>query len=301
MFPADGRTPAELVKHADTAMYHAKSHGRARWGFFEPAMGEAAMAELALESRLAMAIREQEFVLHFQPQLALADGALIGVEALLRWAHPERGLLGPDDFIPVAEARRLILPIGAWVLGEALRCAVRWRAAGLVRVPVSVNLSMLQFQAAGFVDGIEQALAESGASGDMLELELTERMLMDDVSDVRAALVQLRSLGVGIAVDDFGTGYTSLAHLKDFPLDRLKIDRSFVRDLPGDRGSAAIARAIIQMGKGLGLQVVAEGVETPAQCAWVQAEGCDGQQGYLGAEPMPAARLEDWLRARPSP
>jgi diguanylate cyclase (GGDEF)-like protein/PAS domain S-box-containing protein len=300
MFPDHGQTPAELIKHADTAMYHAKSRGRARWGFFEPAMGEAAMAELALESRLAMAIREQEFELHFQPQLALRDGALVGVEALLRWLNPQRGLLLPDDFIPVAEARRLILPIGEWVLHEALRCAVRWHRAGLVRVPVSVNLSTLQFQAAGFVESVERALADAGASGAMLELELTERMLMDDVSEVRAALLQLRALGVGIAVDDFGTGYTSLAHLRDFPLDRLKIDRSFVKDLPADGGSAAIARAIIQMGKGLGLQVVAEGVETEQQRAWMQAEGCDAQQGYFDAAPMPAARFEAWLRQRPA-
>jgi len=298
MFPAHGRTPAELVKHADTAMYHAKSRGRASCGIFEPAMAEAAWADLALESRLAQAVREQEFELYFQPQLGLADGALCGVEALLRWAHPERGLIGPDDFLPVAEARRLILPIGDWVLREALRCAVRWHRAGWMRVPVAVNLSTLQFQAADFVERIDEALAAAGAAGALLELELTEHMLMEDVSVAHAVLVRLKAMGVGIAVDDFGTGYTSLAHLKDLPLDRLKIDRSFVKDLPGDRGAAAIARAIIQMGKSLGLQVVAEGVETAAQRAWVQAQGCDAQQGYLDAAPMPVARFEAWLRQR---
>ena len=300
MFPAHGASPAELVKHADTAMYHTKSHGRAGWGFFEPAMAEAAMAELALESRLARAVRDQEFELYFQPQLALADGALCGVEALLRWQHPEHGPLGPDGFLRVAEARRLMLPIGDWVLREALRWAARWHHAGLLRVPVAVNLSALQFQAARFVEDVEQALFDAGASGEMLELELTERMLMEDVSGVRVALQRLKALGVGIAVDDFGTGYTSLAHLKDLPLDRLKIDRSFVKDLPGDRGAAAIARAIIQMGQSLGLQVVAEGVETAAQCEWARAQGCDAQQGFLGAEPMPAARFEAWLRERPA-
>jgi len=298
MFPAHGRTPAELVKHADTAMYHAKSLGRASWGFFEPAMAEAAMAELALESRLARAVREQEFELHFQPQLALADGALRGVEALLRWRHPEHGAIGPDGFLRIAEARRLILPIGDWVLREALRWAARWHHAGLLGVPVAVNLSTLQFQAAHFVEDIEQALRDAGASGAMLELELTERMLMEDVSGVRVALLRLKALGVGIAVDDFGTGYTSLAHLKDLPLDRLKIDRSFVRDLPGDRGSAAIARAIIQMGQSLGLQVVAEGVETAAQRDWALVQGCDAQQGFLDAAPMPAVQFEAWLGAR---
>ena len=165
-------------------------------------------------------------------------------------------------------------------------------------MPVAVNLSAMQFQAADFVAGVERALADAGACGAMLELELTERMLMEDVSDVRAALVRLKALGVRIAVDDFGTGYTSLAHLKDLPLDRLKIDRSFVRDLPGDRGSAAIARAIIQMGQSLGLQVVAEGVETAAQRDWALVQGCDAQQGFLDAAPMPAAQFEAWLGTR---
>ena len=299
LYPAHGSTPAELIKHADTAMYHAKQHGRAHCAFFEPAMATAAYAELAMESRLAQAVREHEFVLHFQPQLALADGALLGVEALVRWQHPERGLVPPDEFIPVAEARRLILPIGRWVLQEALRCAVRWHANALARVPVSVNLSTLQFQAPGFVDSVERALAEAGASGHMLELELTERMLMDDVASVRAALQRLKALGVGIAIDDFGSGYTSLGLLKHLPIDRLKIDRSFVTDLPGDASSAAIAQAIIQLGKSLKLQVVAEGVETAAQRDWVRAHGCDAQQGFLEAgQPMGLAAFEAWLAQR---
>ena len=299
LYPAHGSTPAELIKHADTAMYHAKQHGRAHCAFFEPAMATAAYAELAMESRLAQAVREHEFVLHFQPQLALADGALLGVEALVRWQHPERGLVPPDEFIRVAEARRLILPIGRWVLQEALRCAVRWHANALARVPVSVNLSTLQFQAPGFVDSVERALAEAGASGHMLELELTERMLMDDVASVRAALQRLKALGVGIAIDDFGTGYTSLGLLKHLPVDRLKIDRSFVADLPGDASSAAIALAIIQLGKSLKLQVVAEGVETAAQRDWMRAQGCDAQQGFLDeGQPMGLLAFEAWLAQR---
>jgi PAS domain S-box-containing protein len=298
LYPAHGSTPAELIKHADTAMYHAKSLGRAHYRFFEPAMAEAAYAELAMESRLAQAVAGGEFLLHFQPQLALADGALIGIEALVRWQHPEHGLVGPDVFIPVAEARRLILPIGHWVLQQSLRCAVAWHASGLARVPVSVNLSALQFEAPGFVESVERALAEAGASGPMLELELTERMLMEDVSTVRAALMRLKAIGVGIAIDDFGTGYTSLAHLKHLPIDRLKIDRSFVTDLPADAGSAAIARAIIQLGKSLKLQVVAEGVENAAQRDWVRAQGCDAQQGFFDGQPLAQADFEDWLRQR---
>ena len=298
LHPLHGSTPAELIKHADIAMYQAKALGRAHCRFFEPAMAEAAYADLAMESRLAQAVRGGEFVLHFQPQLALADGALMGIEALLRWQHPERGLIGPEAFIPLAEARRLILPIGQWVLHEALRCAVRWHASGLARVPVAVNLSTLQFQARGFVETVERAIAEAGAEGRMLELELTERMLMEDVASVRASLERLKAIGVGIAVDDFGTGYTSLAHLKHLPIDRLKIDRSFIADLPADAGSAAVARAIIQLGKSLNLQVVAEGVETAAQREWVREHGCDAQQGFFEGQPMALGEFEAWLRGR---
>ncbi len=298
MYPEHGDTPAALIKHADIAMYRAKLQGRAAWRFFEPAMAAAAYAELAMESRLAQAVRAHEFVLHFQPQLSLRDGHLLGVEALVRWQHPELGLLPPDHFIPVAEARRLILPIGQWVLLEALRCAVRWHASGLAPVPVAVNLSTLQFHMPGFVETVERALQDTGARGTMLELELTERMLMEDVAGVRPALERLKAAGVGIAIDDFGTGYTSLALLKHLPVDRLKIDRSFVTDLPGDAGSAAIARAIIQLGQSLGLQVVAEGVETVAQREWVREHGCDAMQGFIEGRPMTMADFEDWLAQR---
>jgi diguanylate cyclase (GGDEF)-like protein/PAS domain S-box-containing protein len=297
IFPQDGQTPDALIKHADTAMYHAKSRGRADCRFFEPAMAEAAYRDLAMESRLAQAIREREFVLHYQPQVSLRDGALVGCEALIRWSHPERGLVGPDEFIPLAEARRLMLPIGDWVLREAVAQARRWSDAGLA-VPLAVNLSTMQFQAAGFADAVRSLLAEHGLHGGLLELELTERMLMDDVGAVRETLEPLRALGVRIAVDDFGTGYTSLGHLKKLPIDRLKIDRSFIRDLPDDPGSAAIAGAMIQMARGLGMRTVAEGVETVAQRDWVVARSCDELQGNLEAEPMPAAAFEDWLRAR---
>jgi len=184
---------------------------------------------------------------------------------------------------------------------EALRCAVRWHQSGLAPVPVAVNVSTLQFQSPGFVESVEQALAAAGDSGSMLELELTERMLMEDVSTVRAALMRLKGIGVRIAIDDFGTGYTSLAHLKHLPVDRLKIDRSFVTDLPNDQGSAAIARAIIQLGRSLKLQVLAEGVETDAQREWVRAQGCDAEQGFLIGEPLSQAGFEAWLRGRVPP
>ena len=317
LFPQDGQTSAELIQHADQAMYRAKAGGRARCRFFEPGMAEAALAELALESRLALAIREREFVLHFQPQLALASaagpaggatgegGRLLAVEALVRWAHPQRGLMAADEFIPLAEARRLILPIGAWVLKEALAAAMRWRAhaagAGIGAAPVAVNLSALQFQAAGFADLVAEALAETGADGSMLELELTERMLMADLGEVRATLGRLREMGVTITVDDFGTGFSSLAHLKDLPLHRLKLDRSFVAGLPGDAGAMAISRAVVQMGHGLGLQVVAEGVETEAQREALLAMGCNALQGHLFAPPMPESQWLQWIRGRAGP
>ncbi len=298
LFPDHGDSAAELIKHADTAMYQAKLRGRAGYEFFRPALAEAARSELALEGRLAQAVRAQEFVLHYQPQLRLSDGVLLGVEALLRWNHPEQGLLLPESFIPLAEARRLILPIGRWVLQTALAEAQRWRREGLAQVPVAVNLSALQFQARDFVDTIASALAQAGASGGLLELDLTERMLMDDLDGAHATLTRLRRLGVRLAVDDFGTGYTSLQHLRRLPLDVLKIDRCFVEGLPGDAGASAIVAAVIQMGHGLGLQVLAEGVETAAQRDGLVALGCDALQGILACPPLSAQQLQRWLRNR---
>ena len=302
LHPLDGHTPAELIKHADTAMYQAKAQGRAQVCFFAPPMAQAAVAALALEGRLAQAVRDGEFVLHFQPQVNLQDASLVGLEALVRWQHPDRGLVGPAEFLPLAESTRLMLPIGAWVMREALVHARRWAEQGLLHVPVAVNLSQLQFQHGGFVDDIARLLAELGVPGSRLELELTERMLMHDIGAdmgaARAALLRLKALGVRVAVDDFGTGYSSLGHLKDLPLDRLKIDRSFIQDLPGDRGSAAIARAIIQMARSLDLGVVAEGVETHAQAKWLLSQGCADVQGFLCAAPMAATGFEAWQRAR---
>ena len=300
LYLRDGRTPDELIKHADTAMYDAKTRGRAGFRFFVPAMAEAAREALALEGRLAQAVRDQEFVLFFQPQRSLQDGRLVGAEALVRWQHPERGLVGPDQFIRLAESRRLMLPIGRWVMREALRHATRWQAAGWLPGPVSVNLSSSQFEAPDFVDGVIAVLAEAGAQGTQLELELTEHMLASDLWNVQLMLGSLKSHGVRIAIDDFGTGYTSLAHLKDLPIDRLKIDRSFVKDLPDDTRSGAIAQAIVQVARSLGLDVVAEGVETVAQRDWLRAQGCSAMQGFLDARPMPAEDFERWLKqARP--
>jgi diguanylate cyclase (GGDEF)-like protein/PAS domain S-box-containing protein len=302
LYPGDGASPDELVKHADTAMYLAKARGRANHQFYAPGMAGSAYAALVLEGQLTQALERGEFELHFQPQVGARDGVPTGCEALLRWNHPERGLLLPDAFIPVAEGQRLMLQIGQWALAQAARCAAAWRAEGLPVTPVAVNLSTVQFQSAGFVEAVEQLLAgdmlAAPSAAGLLELELTERMLMDDLGEVKHRLARLKAIGLGIAVDDFGTGYSSLGHLKELPIDKIKIDRSFVQDLPGNRDSAAITRAIVQMGASLGLKVVAEGVETEAQRQFLADQGCDGLQGLLIAAPLPQAEFEAWARAQ---
>lgn len=294
MFPHDGETADDLIKHADTAMYLAKSRGRANFQFFTPAMASTAYDALVLESQMAQALDRSEFVLHFQPQVRARDGVLVGAEALIRWQHPERGLLMPDAFIPLAEQQRLMLPIGQWVVREAMRSVRHWHEAGLTGVPVAVNLSTVQFQTSGFTALIEQLMAEEGVTGDLLELELTERMLMDDLPEVKRKLSELKGLGIRISVDDFGTGYSSLAHLKELPIDKMKIDRSFVLGLPADGDSVAITRAIVQMARGLGLSVIAEGVETDAQRSLLARLDCDELQGTLVGPPLTLAEFMAW-------
>lgn len=297
VYPDDGDTPDVLIQHADAALHAAKARGRAHSVFFEPRQVSLARDNLVLEGQLGQAIAQEEFALLFQPQVCARDGRFVGVEALIRWNHPERGLLVPDAFIALAEQHRLIVPIGAWVLREAARQARLWHEAGLP-LTVAVNLSTLQFQAPDFIASIEQLLAETALPPGWLELELTERMLMDDVPGVLARLAQLRQLGVKLSVDDFGTGYSSLSHLKELPIDKMKIDRSFVRELPQQRESAAIAGAIIELARGLGLTVVAEGVETEAQREFLLAHGCDQLQGMGIGAPMDAAALASWQADR---
>lgn len=296
LYPDDASTPDELVKHADSAMYRAKARGRANHQFFDRGMANSAYAELVMEGQLAQALERGEFELHFQPQVRARDGGLVGAEALIRWNHPERGLLSADAFIPLAEQRRLMLPIGQWVLAEAVRCALRWHEMGLAVAPVAVNLSSVQFHSIGFVDAVAAVLPPGGIGAGLLELELTERMLMDDLVEVKRRLMRLKAMGLQISVDDFGTGYSSLGHLKELPIDKVKIDRSFVHDLPANRDSAAIARAIIQMGRSLGLLVIAEGVETEAQRAFLAEHGCDELQGLLISAPLPQQAFEAWVR-----
>jgi diguanylate cyclase (GGDEF)-like protein/PAS domain S-box-containing protein len=298
MFPNDGMSAEELIKHADTAMYLAKARGRAQFRFFDPAMASSAYAAMVMEGELGQGLERGEFELYFQPQVSARDGSVVGAEALIRWHHPARGLLLPGEFIPVAEQQRLMLAIGHWVLREAARYAARWHAMGLNVAPIAVNLSSMQFQAPFFAETVAQVLREEGVDGRLIELELTERMLMDDLPEVSAKLRQLSALGIRVSVDDFGTGYSSLGHLKELPIDKMKIDASFVKDLPGDRGSTAITRAIIQMASSLGITAIAEGVETESQRSFLALNGCDELQGELISKPLSAKDFEAWVRDR---
>jgi EAL domain-containing protein (putative c-di-GMP-specific phosphodiesterase class I) len=295
LFPEHGITPDQLIQRADMPMYQAKARGRANYRFFEMAMAATAYDDLVLESQLAQAIENHEFVLHFQPQVHIADGSLAGAEALIRWQHPTRGLLRPEAFIGVAEQHRLMLPLGEWVLREAARCARRWHENGLAAVPVAVNLSSMQFRLDGFVASVGRILQEEGVPGAWLELELTERMLMDDVPVMRQTLDELKSMGLQISVDDFGTGYTLLSHLTQLPIDKLKVDRQFIEALPGDDGALAIARAIVQMARGLGFTVIAEGVQNRAQQDLLQAWGCQQMQGLAIGGPLALPDIEAWV------
>jgi diguanylate cyclase (GGDEF)-like protein/PAS domain S-box-containing protein len=307
IYPRDGDTPDMVIKHADTAMHVAKGRGRATLAEFEPAIAEMARAQLVLEGQLGHAIEHSEFELLLQPQVRASDGQPVGMEALIRWQHPERGLLAPDEFIALAEQHRLMLPIGDWVLSESAHLAQRWHTERPdLALSVAVNLSAMQFQAPDFLTKIETLLQHAALPRGWLELELTERMLMDDLPFTLARLHRLRELGVRLSVDDFGTGYSSLAQLKSLPIDKMKIDRSFVQGLPADRASAAIAKSIIELARGLGLGVVAEGVETLAQRALLTQLGCDAFQGLQVSAPIDAAALSAWLAGfppaeRPSP
>lgn len=289
IFPSDGTEPDELLKNADTAMYRVKQAGRNSHQFYLSRMNEQAVERLRLETQLRGALDRGEFLLHYQPKVDLASGRLSGFEALLRWQHPERGLVPPGDFIAILEDTGLIIAVGQWVIAEACRQLMRWRAAGLEPRPVAVNISARQFAQKELVDIVGAILRETAVGPDLLEFELTESMLMSDPEGATRALASMKAFGIRLAVDDFGTGYSSLAYLKRFPLDTLKIDRAFVRDVPDDTDDATIAIAIIQLARSLHLNVVAEGVETEAQLAFLKAHGCIEGQGYLFARPLPVA------------
>src|SRR5216684_1513077 len=293
-YPDNGEDADTLIKNADTAMYHAKQSGRDNCQFFRPDIGLNAVERQSLEGQLRYALERQELLLHYQPKVNLKTGAITGVEALVRWQHPERGLLLPGQFLTIAEDSGLIVAIGQWVLREACRQTREWLDAGLPAVPVAVNISSLEFRSGQFLEGVQVALKNTCLDPSFLELELTETVLMQHAESSACALGQLKAIGVRLAVDDFGTGYSSLSYLTRFPIDALKLDQSFVRDI-SSTDDAIVVRAVISMGKSLKHTIIAEGVETPEQLAFLQAHGCDEGQGYYFSRPVGAQQFAKLL------
>ena len=294
IYPVDSDDPDGLVKNADSAMYHAKAQGRNNFQFYSAELTARAQSRLDTETSLRRALERREFLLYYQPKFSLETGGMTGVEALIRWQHPELGMVPPRDFIGIAEESGLILPIGEWVLREACQQVKGWHDEGLGQVTLAVNLSTKQFRHHRLKETLVTILAETGFDPRYLEFEITESMLMESSAAVSEVLADLKTLGISISVDDFGTGYSSLSYLKRFPIDALKIDRSFVRDIPADQDDAAIVRAIIAMSHSLRMRVIAEGVETKEQQQFLRTEGCDEIQGYLSGRPVPPEEL--WRR-----
>lgn len=291
MYPEDGRTLDTLIQCADTAMHRVKEHGRGNFRFYQPQMNVDLLSRMKMDHAMRQAMENGLFRLHYQPQISLCDGHLVGVEALVRWTDPELGSVPPNTFIPLAEESGFIISIGNWVMAEAVRQAVLWQQAGQ-SVVISVNVSALQFQQSDFVERVATALQVSGLAPALLELELTESILIQDANEALARLHALAELGVSLAIDDFGTGYSSLAYLKKFPISKLKIDRAFVMGLPDDEGDRAIVGATIAMARALKMVVVAEGVETQAQRDFLRDLQCQSFQGFLCSPGLPAADFE---------
>jgi EAL domain-containing protein (putative c-di-GMP-specific phosphodiesterase class I) len=295
---ADAQDAPDLLRQADLALYLAKSEGKHQWRRYNAGLHTALLHRLELRAALERAVTDEAFLLHFQPIVDLADGSAVGFEALLRWDHPERGAVAPGEFIEVAEASGLIVPIGTWVLRTAVAAAAGWRRTWPGGTPyVSVNVSARQFRAPGFVDGVRAALADAALPPAGLLLEITESLLVRDDERVWGDLAALQALGVRVAIDDFGTGYSSLSYLRQMPVDVLKIDRSFVRTMAASPQQAALVDGIVRLAHTLGLAVVAEGVEEQAQAELLRAMGCRQAQGFLFARPAPAGELTPWLAA----
>jgi EAL domain-containing protein (putative c-di-GMP-specific phosphodiesterase class I) len=295
IYPDDCQNSDRLLENADIAMHQAKSQGRNTYQFYSTKFNENLQERLALENELYGAIQRQELLLHYQPQVSLATGQIVGVEALLRWQNPLRGMISPAKFIPIAEETGLILTIGEWVLQTACAQNLAWQTAELSPLRMAVNLSARQFKQKNLIEIVMETLARTGLGANYLELELTEGLLIDNVEQSIAILEELHTLGIIFALDDFGTGYSSLSYLKRFPLQSLKIDQSFVRDITIDPNSAAITEAVISLAHSLQLNVIAEGVETKAQWSYLKEKGCEEVQGYYLSRPLPADRLTELL------
>jgi diguanylate cyclase (GGDEF)-like protein/PAS domain S-box-containing protein len=294
-YPDDGTDAETLLKRADFAMYHAKDRGRNNCQFFEPRMNVRAVERQSLENELRHALERREFALHYQPKMNLRSGAITGIEALIRWHHPQRGLVLPAQFIPIAEECGFIVPIGQWVLRESCQQAKTWRDAGLPATRMAINVSTVELRARNFLAGLRDILLETGLDPLHLEFELTETFLMQDATSTATVLRAISELGVRLTLDDFGTGYSSLSHLKRFPIGTLKIDQSFVRDVTTDADDASIVSAMINMGKSLHMRVVAEGIETPQQLAFLREQNCPEGQGYYFSRPVTAGEFTKYL------
>jgi diguanylate cyclase (GGDEF)-like protein len=302
IFPEHGTDFETLIKNADAAMYGAKDSGRNNFRFFSEEMNAQVVERLTLESSLRLALAKEELFLLYQPQMDVATGRITGLEALLRWQHPELGLVPPDRFIRIAENSGLIVPIGEWVLRTACRQAKKWQDDGLPPVSVAVNVSAVQFRQQGFCKLIRSVLRETGLAPQYLELELTESLLLADADVTLSVLRELKSMGLTLAIDDFGTGYSSFSYLRQFQVNKIKIDRLFIRDVTVNSDDAAITTAIINMAKGLKLKVIAEGVENEAQMSFLRKHRCDEIQGYYFSKPLTVETAADKLRGdRPEP
>jgi diguanylate cyclase (GGDEF)-like protein/PAS domain S-box-containing protein len=300
VYPDDSIDSDTLIKYADVAMYQAKENGRNTYKFYTSDMNAKVYERMTIENGLRQALENQNFVLYYQPQISLKDDRIVGCEALIRWNHAEKGLISPAHFIPVAEETGLIVPIGDWVMHEACRQALVWKKAGLPPITMAVNLSAIQFSHTSMSNQIIKMLEDIGLSPEHFELELTESILMGGVDTTLATLNNLAEFGLKLSIDDFGTGYSSLSYLKRFPLHRLKIDQSFVRDITHDANDAAIVKTIIGMAKSLNLEVIAEGVETQEQAEFLQRAGCDEIQGYYFSPPVPASEFATMLHVQVS-
>jgi predicted signal transduction protein with EAL and GGDEF domain len=300
-FPEDGLSAEVLIRNADTAMYHAKQQGKAAFQYYSAAMNAASVERLTLETGLRRALEDGSLELQYQPQVETKSGRIIGAEALLRWRHPERGHISPSSFIPIAEDSGLILPIGEWVLERACAQSVAWQRAGLPQIPVAVNVSGVQFQRQDLTAVVRRTLDATGLAPSLLHIEITETVIISARERAVAVLAQLRELGVRLALDDFGTGYSSLSYLKSFPIDTLKIDRSFVSEMLTDSTTASIIEAIISMTRVLGLSVIAEGVEDQAQYKFLQEIGCDAVQGFYISKAVPADEFAKLVAERRQP
>jgi len=296
LYPYDGENADTLLKNADTALYRAKEQGRNNYQLYTPAMNARAFERLALENSLRKALERREFLLHYQPQVHMRTGVIVGVEALVRWQHPDLGLVYPAEFISIAEEAGLITALGEWVIRTACAQNKAWQKAGLPPMTMAVNLSARQFQQQDLVETVARILKETGLEAKWLEMEITEGIAMQNADYTNVLLRGMKIMGVKVSLDDFGTGYSSLSYLKKFPIDTLKIDQSFVRDLTTDASDAAIANAVIVLAHSLKLQVVAEGVETAAQETYLREHDCDISQGFLFSIPLPGLALESLVR-----